>query len=283
MEDHSTEALELQEIGDPEEYSFDQLLGDQELYLDEDIIPLLVNHVDCFVSQSRGNDSIQDLFMHPPYNGHDDDVWEKLGQAVGNLQTLQTLLISTRAYQGPIPGWDILAHILKYVRQRIKLYTNDVLAWDAEASRSFARVIHGHPSICSFDGGRGFSHETMDILYSALATLPALESIQLLNAGVQEWPEDISTLANAESLTALLRVPTLRSVNFKHFSFTPALFQATANALMEGTAITKLVFTACSVSVEASTAMMIKSLSRNTSVTCINVMSPCDVTLCNAM
>jgi hypothetical protein len=88
MEDHSTEAFELQEIGFPEEYSFHQLLVDQELYLDEDTLPSISNHIDCFVSQSRGKDSVQDLFMDPPFNGHDDDVWEKVGQAVGNLQAL---------------------------------------------------------------------------------------------------------------------------------------------------------------------------------------------------
>jgi hypothetical protein len=127
------------------------------------------------------------------------------------------------------------------------------------------------------------SYESMDIMYSALATLPALESTKLSNRGLQEWPADISTIANSESLTELLRVPNLRSVHFYAFSFTPALFQATANALMEGTAITNLVFRTCSVAAEASTAMMIKGLSRNTSVTCIDIVSPRDGTLCNAL
>jgi hypothetical protein len=84
--------------------------------------------------------------------------------------------------------------------------------------------------------------ESMDALYSALATLPALESIKLSNRGLHRRPEDESAIANHESLTELLRVPSLRSVWFDYLSFTPALCQATANALMKGTAVTKLDF-----------------------------------------
>jgi hypothetical protein len=236
------------------------------------------------------------LNPHASFNGHDDDVWDKLGQAVGNLQSLDRILISTKIYLGndddddddddevsPIHDWEMLARILKYARQRIKLQIDNALSWDAEVSRLFARAIHGQPSICTFEGGSGFSYESIDTLYSALATLPALESIKLSNLGLQARPGDISTLANTESLTDLLRAPTFRSVDFYGFSFTPALFQATANALMEGTAINNLLFRYFSVAIEASTAMMTKSLSRNTSVTCINIVLSSDETLCNAM
>jgi hypothetical protein len=78
-------------------------------------------------------------------------------------------------------------------------------------------------------------------------------------------------LARPESLTELLRVPSLRFVHFNFFSFTPALFQATANALMEGMAVTKLKFTECSVSDEASSAILANGLIRNTSVISISV------------
>jgi hypothetical protein len=84
--------------------------------------------------------------------------------------------------------------------------------------------------------------ESMDALYSALATLPALESLIFCNTGRHARPEDESAIANHESLTELLRVPSLRSVWFDYFSFTPALCQATAHALMKGTAVTKLDF-----------------------------------------
>jgi hypothetical protein len=53
-------------------------------------------------------------------------------------------------------------------------------------------------------------------------------------------------MAQHESLTELLRVPSLRSVCFDRFSFTTVLCQATANALMEGTAVANLEFSDCS-------------------------------------
>jgi hypothetical protein len=93
------------------------------------------------------------------------------------------------------------------------------------------------------EGGFKFSDESKDILYSALATLPALESIKIFKRELRARTGDVAILANTESPTELLRVPALRSVNFYRFSVTPALFRATANAaLLEGTAITNLEF-----------------------------------------
>jgi hypothetical protein len=282
MDDHSTETLNRL----AEAHTRDRLLGGQDLYLDENSISLISNHIDCFVSQSRGNESIEEVIFYPrTFNGHDDDLWNKLGQAVGNLQSLKRLRIQAPDYDDEvvqIPDWEILASILKYVRRRITVDFDDVVSWSAEKFKMFARVIHGHPSIYSFEGGRMIPFESMDTFYSALATLPALESVKLSNRGLQR-SRDRSTLASTESLTELLRVPSLRSVNFCGFSFTPALFQATANALMEGTAITNLEFNSCSFATEVNTAMMTKGFSKNTSVTCIDIMSPRDGTLCNAL
>ena len=140
-------------------------------------------------------------------------------------------------------------------------------------------MIHGHPTITSFKGGRYFHCESWDALYSTLATLPALESIHL----EQTAPDFEPALAHPESLTELLRAPSLRSVCFYDFAFTPALCQATANALMEGTVITKLDFKYCSLFAEGGAVMMANGLSRNTSVSQINVTSPSDQTLFDAL
>jgi hypothetical protein len=282
MEDYSNRTSPLQK-----ECAREQL-GQRSLHLNVATIPWILNHIDCFVSQSRGNESVEEVSLYPySFDGQDEDRWDKVGQAVGNLQALRSLRIN-RKYLGdddevgPIPDWEILARILKYVRRRITLIINN-FSWDVEESRLFARAIHGHPSICRFEGGGRFSYESMDTLYSAFATLPALESMELSNRGLLARLGDVSTLANTESLTELLRVPTLRSVNFYCFSFTPALFHATSNALMEGTAITNLVFTACMFSVGEWAISLATGLSRNTSVTCIDIVAPCDVTLCNAL
>jgi hypothetical protein len=110
----------------------------------------------------------------------------------------------------------------------------------------------------------------LDTLFSALATLQALESIAL-NAPEVRQAEDESTLVHPGSLMELLRVPTLRYVCFDRFNFTSALFQATANALMEGTAITRFEFDMCSFSTGECAATMATGLSRNTLVISIRV------------
>jgi hypothetical protein len=100
-----------------------------------------------------------------------------------------------------------------------------------------------------------------------LSTLPALESVSFSAPEVRQADE--STLALSESLTELLRLPTLRLVRFNNFSFTPALFQATANAFMEGTAVTELEFMVCSFSAVECDFMMANGFSRIASVTSI--------------
>jgi hypothetical protein len=170
--------------------------------------------------------------------------------------------------------------ILSHVRQKIKVNVTDVLAWDAEGTRSFARAIRGHPTITSFEdrmnGGDNFSYEFLDVLYAALATLPALETLVLSYGGGQARPENEHTLAHPESLTDLLRAPSLQSVCFESFTFTSALCRATANAFMERTAITKLVFQYCAI-------MMGNGLSRSTSVSHIEIISPRDQALYGAL
>jgi hypothetical protein len=89
-------------------------------------------------------------------------------------------------------------------------------------------------------------------------------------------PGDESAVALPESLTELLRVPSLRSVCFREFDFTPALCQATTNALMEGIAITSLEFDFCSISAGECAAMMASGLSKNTSLRYFKVVSSRD-------
>jgi hypothetical protein len=276
--------LDLQNRRDAEEYVRNRLLGGRSLNLVENSMPWILSHIDCFVGQSQGNVSINEVFLYPypAFDDHDDGVWDKFGQAVGNLQALDTLhMIYTPNYGRnrddddadadvvPVPNWEILARILSHVRQKITLINLSVAARSAEESRSFARAIHGHPSITRFKGGQDFPYESVDTLYSALATLPALESIRLASRGHHTRPDEESALANPESLTDLLRSPSLRSVNFFRFYFTRALCQAAANAFMEGSSVTGLEFVQCSFSDEESATIMANGLSRKTSVATI--------------
>jgi hypothetical protein len=112
-----------------------------------------------------------------------------------------------------------------------------------------------------------YPHEASDTLYSALATLPALESVR-----ISFLPEDESSFANPESLTELLRAPSIRSaVTFGDFFFTSAVCQATANALTEGTAITNLEFNNSYFPARECAAIMANGFGRNTSVISMKV------------
>jgi hypothetical protein len=286
MDDHATEI---------QEFVRDQLLENDTLTLDGHSHYLISNHIDYFVSQSRGNERLQEvsLYLYTLNSRDDGEFWDKVGQAVGNLQALERLIYVTPEYGYhvadaddevvvPIPDSEIIARILSHVRQKITLeVTSHDSVWHAEESRSFARAIHGHPTITCFEDGGMFPYEASDALYSALATLPALESINLSNRGLRRTRPAFSVVF--ESLTELLRVPSLRSVCFDDFYFTGALCRATANALMEGTTVTKLKFAKCAFFSYESPAIFANGLSRNTSVTCINVVTPLDQTLFEAL
>jgi hypothetical protein len=157
MGDHTTEMLEVQSSRD-EKYARKRLLGCGSLYLDVDTISWIMNHIDCFVSQSRGNKSISLLKVcpHTPFGGHDDDAWEKFGQAIGNLQALEKLSIKTTLDchdeaedceedsdedsdevlpTESISDWEILARILRHVRQNVTVSISD------ERLRSMEEVL----------------------------------------------------------------------------------------------------------------------------------------------
>jgi hypothetical protein len=290
MGDHTTETLRVQEFV---RYQF---LDASCLNFDEDSHSWISKHIDCFVRQSRGNSNVKEVNLCLyTFKGHDDGFWDKVGQAVGNLEALERLTYWTPDYEYhatdddyddevvPIPDSEIIARILSYVRQTIRLEINyhDSM-WHVEESRSFARAIHGHPTIWCFEDHGMFPYEASDALYSALATLPTLELINLSNRELSRTRPEESALANPESLTELLRAPSLRSVCFREFDFTPAFCQALANALMEGTAITKLEFTICSFSTAECAGMMANGLGRNTSVSYI-IVDPIDQTIFNAL
>jgi hypothetical protein len=277
MGDHRTKTLQRLPVNP---------FGWHYLNLDEESIPWIMNHIDCFVSQSRGNDFVENVVLHPhACNGHDDEVWDKVGQAVGNLQAVDMLQISNNKNRVddqivPIPDWERLARILSHMRQKIRLeMVNDSDVWSVGEVQALARAIsHGHPTITRFDSSNSLPHEATDTLYSALATLPALESVKLSSS-----PEEEITLANPGTLAELLRAPSLRSVFFSEFDFTSALCQATANALTEGTAVNKLAFRECKFPAGECAAIMANGLSRNTSVTHIKVRSTLEQALYDAL
>jgi hypothetical protein len=286
MGDHTSETLrQLQIRQDDEAYARDRFFVGHHFGLYDDSIPWILNHIDCFVSQSRGNESVKVVYLWPhAFHGHDEDGWHKVGQAVGNLQSLETLYISPLdRTNGPDWGERELACILSRVRPQVKVELNGLYQWPVGEVQTLARAIRGHPTIASFYSCNNLPYESTDVLYSALATLPALETIRLSIRGLETQSEAESTLAHPQSLTELLCVPTLRFVWFDRFSFTRALCQATANALTEGTAVTKLKFNHCSFPAQESAAIMASGLGRNTSVVSVSVVGRWDVALIGAL
>jgi hypothetical protein len=237
---------------------------------------------DYFVRLSQGNSRIEVLYLYPYLfnDGQEERVWERIGKGIGNLEALRVICICGDAPHDDevIPDWGRLACILRHVRQSVTINIDEFYPyqWGPEEMLPFVQAIHGHPTITDFEGGDGrFPYESMSMLYSALATLPALESVQLY----AQAPDDGYTLANPETLTELLRVPTLCSVQFSGFYFTRALSQATANALTEGTEIFNLMFKDCSFSDEECAVMMANGLSKNTSVTSLQILTRFDEAL----
>jgi hypothetical protein len=77
MGDSSETWLELRDRRDAEQYAH-WLLGRNNLILDEDSIPWILAHMDCFVSEcSQGNERVKEICLCPhAYIRHDDDVWD---------------------------------------------------------------------------------------------------------------------------------------------------------------------------------------------------------------
>jgi hypothetical protein len=279
MGDNSPETEQQSESRQKDEEYRDQYFSYAFLSLDS--TSWISRHIDCFVSQSRGNRSVKEVCFYPYiFTGHDNEFWDKVGQAIGNLQELKTIYISCARKNDDgtdvsIPDWGELARILSHVRQKIRITLTGLDPWAVGEMQALAMAIRGHPTITSFGGCYNFPYfpyECLDSLYTALAALPALESITLTNR--ERRPEDEYALANSESLTELLRLPALRSVHFRHFSFTPALCQGTANALTEGTVITDIKFSECTFSAGECASILANGFSRNASV--LSIIVQCD-------
>jgi hypothetical protein len=132
MGDSTGETSEmLQQLRSSTNYIFAAMFGSEILYLDEESIPWILNNIDCFVGYSEGNQSVSEVRFYPySVNGQDDEVWDKVGQALGNLQALEDLRISIHSNHEDDDeddedstnlNWEILAHILSHIRKKISV------------------------------------------------------------------------------------------------------------------------------------------------------------------
>jgi hypothetical protein len=180
MTDDITEKLELRrrQYASIAHARCSRLLRGQELKLDDDTIPLILNLIDSFVSQSQGNKRVKILTLCPySVDGSDDVFWDKVGQAVGNLQALEALHISghhnnNEDYSGededyivPIPDWEILARILGHVRQNVRVAIEDQSLRTIQEVQPFTRAIGGRPTITSLYDLGMFPYESLETFF----------------------------------------------------------------------------------------------------------------------
>jgi hypothetical protein len=241
----------------------------------------IFDQVDAFINLSRGNDSVEQVILSPstdPGEGASGisryAIWDKIAEGIGNLQALCEITIGDSRFgdaeeeQAPVPDWEILACILRRLRRKIQLcmHDNDALLWNTEALPVFAGAIHGQAMITGFSTGDGFPFHCLDLLCSALLTLPALENVSFEHIA-EQGPEEGQSL---ESMIKLLKSPSLREVTFVSVDFTNNLFQAVAaKVLKERSQITDLSFSGCSFP-EGGSAVIARALKTNTTLKCLD-------------
>jgi hypothetical protein len=235
----------------------------------------LCDQADAFVNLSRENKTVEEVILCVDTESDPDDdryaIWDKIAEGIGNLQALRKIKIDIVDYandgEDPLaPDWEILVCILRGLRLRrgIQLYMEDdePLLWNTEALPAFARAIRGHAMITGFSTGNGFHFDCLDILCSALLTLPALTNVSFEQLDDNEGPQEGQSL---ESMIELLQSPSLREVRFNSVVFTNILSQAVAKALKERSEITALRFWKCSFP-DGGSAVIASALETNTTL-----------------
>jgi hypothetical protein len=254
--------------------------------------------VDAFVNLSRDNETVEEVMLWLPFIDRDNDasgthryaIWDKIAEGIGNLQALSQITITQdstvhQEYEYLVPDWEILTCILlRRLRQGIRLCMQDgaYRLWDRRTLPAFAGVIHGDAMITGFSTGNYFPFWSLNILCSALLTLPALTNVsfkQDYSSYSLQGPEERQSL---ESMVRLLQSPPLREVHFKYVVFTKGLSQAVAKALTERSVITDLRIWKCPFP-EGVGAVIASALRKNTSLKCLHFDNGADEVFCEVL
>jgi hypothetical protein len=143
---------------------------------------------------------------------------------------------------GPL-YWQAFANALCRVRQKIDLRLDGGSSWFENKVNRFTHAIQGIRTIWSFNSGHVIYWDDIHELLSALASLPSLEIVTIGHYPFQGDADD--AFESPESLTKLLKLPSLRSIEFSCFRFTADLCQALLAAFNEGSFVTDLWLTDC--------------------------------------
>jgi hypothetical protein len=105
----------------------------------------IFNQVDSFVALSQGNDTVRCVTLSPyDVDSGNYELWDKVGQGVGNLKYLGILNIYFCNSLGE-PDWEVLARILPHIQSKMGYESGGVVGNRRDVS--FCRAIQGNPVI----------------------------------------------------------------------------------------------------------------------------------------
>jgi hypothetical protein len=214
-------------------------------------------YANSLAEASRGNRTVQTVQFYTHcrrgfYEMCDLKVWEKVGEAVGNLEELQEIVaFSSFPDYFPDDGEIVIRHdwftlhcILECLRHKIKLNLKNIHSLTGFEVRAFAGAIIGNPFTKKIEVfGSDIPARYLEVLSLSLATLPALEDVSLQREGNRVFVqlEDHTTMP----LYVLLQARSLRSVTFgTRFVITREVVQHLLVAL-NGSTVTRLNFDGC--------------------------------------
>jgi hypothetical protein len=236
------------------------------LALLEETLEISLNEIfaEHFVKLSEGNDTVEEVVLNLNEDLHRD--YKTLGvleEGFGNLGALRVLTICFLSYEAPYeytPPRDQGGKFLDQasLRTGISLYWQAVtgilhrvpnyieLRLDGDYSEvvnytNLALAIQGVSTIRTFHSGDAFPWESANTIMSALASLPSLENVTLA------FDCDYRRIAAGKfrGLTKLLKLTSLRSIEFSKVPFTSSVSRALLAAFEEGSFVTDLRFTHC--------------------------------------
>jgi hypothetical protein len=196
------------------------------------------------VEMGQGNDTVQDLVLYLYESYHRDC---KCLESLGNLRALQVLTICRDDGEGAymydpeetddILFWQALAGALGRVQHNIELRLRGN-RWLDITFTNFAVAMQGVSNIRTFHSCRDVvTWESAAIFLSTLACWPSLENVTLGSFDSAAKPPPSGEL---RGLTNLLKLPSLRSVEFNMFRFTSDVSRAMLTAFEEGWFVTNI-------------------------------------------
>jgi hypothetical protein len=197
---------------------------------------------DFFLGLSQGNRTVETVTVHLSSRADLFSSWEKLGKAIGNLEALQEIELILEEDPPLVPDWYTLSYLLSFLRHKIKLRFGYYRHWNEYEVQHFATAIRHNPFIKAIEQGGVIPTFCFYIFMNALATLPALEDVDLCGFA----QHDPLRTRRSMQIQVLLQSRSLRSLTFNHCCISRETVQCLASALNgNGSTLTYLHFHHC--------------------------------------